>query len=522
MKVYTGLYLWSTAQIRWNCHETVTSVATITMKVVNWLWLRPKKYEKLLKDQGFHGNPYRLLRGDMLEFAAMAKENRPKQIKLSDNVSFHALPYIHSIIKKYGKKAFIWFGPTPSIQVINPEQIREIMSKPRTFHKMHPNPLGDMILGGLISSEDTKWSRDRKIMNPAFHLAKLKIMLPEIHQSCDEMIKKWETLVLVTGSAEIDVWPSLEDLSGDVISRTAFGSNYEEGRRIFNLQKEQVELTLQLMKFVVFPGWRYLPIKANKRMKTVCNKIQILLRGIISKRQEAMKVGEIKKDDLLGLLLQSNSEEIKENGIGMDIEEVMQECKLFYFAGSETTSNLLVWTLIMLSTHPEWQTRAREEVVQAFGSRKPDFDGLNHLKIVTMVLQEVLRLYPPASMLTRSVPKDAKLGNINLSAGMIFTVPVILLHHDPEIWGKDSLEFKPERFSEGVSSATKGKYSYIPFGGGPRICIGQNLAMVEAKVALAMILQRFRFQLSPSYVHAPFPILTLQPQHGASLILHQL
>ncbi|KAK1399208.1 hypothetical protein POM88_009071 [Heracleum sosnowskyi] len=267
-------------------------------------------------------------------------------------------------------------------------------------------------------------------------------MLPEINQSCDEMIEKWKLVVMETGSAEVDVWPSLEDLSGDVISRTAFGSNYEEGRRIFILQKEQVEHTLQLMKFVVFPGWRYLPIKANKRMNT-------------------------QNDDLL-----------------------------------ETTSSLIVWTLIMLSTHPEWQTRAREEVVQAFGSRKPDFDGLNHLKIVTMVLQEVLRLYPPAPMLTRSVPKDAKLGNVNLPAGIIFAVP-------------DSLEFRPERFSGGVSSATKGKFSYVPFGGGPRICIGQNFAMVEAKVALSMILQHFEFQLSPSYVHAPFPIVTLQPQHGA-------
>ena len=117
-------------------------------------------------------------------------------------------------------------------------------------------------------------------------------------------------------------------------------------------------------------------------MNTVCKEIHTLLRGIISKRQKSMEMGEVGNDDLLGLLLKSNSVEIKENGIGMDIEEVIKECKLFYFAGSETTSNLIVWTLIMLSMHPEWQARAREEVVQAFGSRTPDFDGLNHLKIV--------------------------------------------------------------------------------------------------------------------------------------------
>lgn len=139
-----------------------------------------------------------------------------------------------------------------------------------------------------------------------------------------------------------------------------------------------------------------------------------------------------------------------------------------------------------------------------------------------MVLLEVLRLYPPASVINRSVPKDAKLGNINLPHGTILTVPVMLLHHDPELWGKDSHEFRPERFSEGVSSATKGRFSYIPFGGGPRVCIGQNFAMIEAKVALTMILQRFRFELSSSYMHAPFPIITLQPRHGAPLVLHRL
>lgn len=139
-----------------------------------------------------------------------------------------------------------------------------------------------------------------------------------------------------------------------------------------------------------------------------------------------------------------------------------------------------------------------------------------------MILHEVLRLYPPASMLTRSIPKDTQLGNTKLIAGMQFIIPTILLHYDPEIWGTNAHEFRPERFSEGISNATKNKFAYIPFGGGPRTCIGQNFAMIEAKMALSMILQRFSFELSPSYKHTPFSIITLQPQCKTLIILHKL
>lgn len=117
---------------------------------------------------------------------------------------------------------------------------------------------------------------------------------------------------------------------------------------------------------------------------------------------------------------------------------------------------------------------------------------------VTMIFNEVLRLYPPATAVIRAISKDTKLGNLTLQAGMLLIIPTLIVHHDHEIWGKDAEAFKPERFS-GVSTATKGKFSFFPFGGGPRICIGQNLAMIEAKMAIAMILQRFTFELSPSY-----------------------
>ncbi|KAJ0552376.1 putative 11-oxo-beta-amyrin 30-oxidase [Helianthus annuus] len=245
---------------------------------------------------------------------------------------------------------------------------------------------------------------------------------------------------------------------------------------------------------------------------------------IINKRKKAIEMGESKHDDLLGILLESNKKEIEENGVGMSMEDVIEECKLFYIVGSETTSNLIVWTMVCLSLHKEWQIRAREEIFQVFGDKELDFEGLKSLKILTMILNEVLRLYPPVIMMTRATHKNTKLGNMMIPPGVQLSLSMMHVHHDREIWGDDVNEFKPERFAEGIVNATKGKGSspFFPFSYGPRVCIGQNLAMTEAKTAIAMVLQRFSFKLSPSYKHSPFPGFTLPPQFGAHLILSNI
>lgn len=139
-----------------------------------------------------------------------------------------------------------------------------------------------------------------------------------------------------------------------------------------------------------------------------------------------------------------------------------------------------------------------------------------------MILHEVLRLYPPITATTRYTSKNASIGGISIPPGIDVQLPFLFLHYDPKYWGDDVEEFKPERFAEGVSKASKDQLAFCPFGWGPRICLGMNFAMIEAKMALAMILQHFSFELSPSYTHSPHTVITLQPQHGAPIILHQI
>ncbi|KAL6196684.1 hypothetical protein ACLB2K_032298 [Fragaria x ananassa] len=507
----------------------VSIIVRWAWSLLDWVWLKPKKLERCLRQQGFEGNSYRLLYGDTKENFIMLKKakSKPMNLSTSHDIAPRVTPLLHQTVKTYGKNSFVWMGPVPRVNIMNLEDLKDVFTKLNDFQKPHSNPLVKLLATGLAHYEGEKWAKHRRIINPTFHFEKLKRMLPAFYQSCDEMIKEWETVVSKKSSlCEIDVWPSIQNVTADVISRTAFGSSYQEGRKIFELLKEQAVYVMKSIQSVYIPGWRFVPTKMNKRMKQIDKEIKNLLMGIISKREQAIEAGEAMKDDLLGALMESNLKEIQDHGKnnkdgGMSIEDVIEECKLFYFAGQETTSVLLVWTMVLLCQNQNWQHLAREEVLQVFGMNKPDFDGLTHLKVVTMILLEVLRLYPAVVVLSRTIHKEIQLGKFSLPAGVEVVLPTLLIHHDKELWGDDAKEFRPKRFSEGVSKATKGQLSFFPFGAGPRICIGQNFAMMEAKLALSLILQHFTFELSPSYTHAPFNPITLQPQYGAPVILHK-
>ncbi|KAI9083592.1 hypothetical protein K1719_034534 [Acacia pycnantha] len=517
----------------------VMVMVIVIARVVNWVWVRPIRLERCLRRQNLKGNSYKLGFGDMKEIVRMVQEAKSKPITLDDDIVPRVLPFQLQMIQNYGENSFMWFGPRPAVTIANPGDIKEVLNNISVFEKLPLNPLGKFLINGVLDYNGEKWVKHRRIINPAFHLEKLKLMLPAFYESCNEMVEKWMRLVSESqrNYCEIDVWPFLRNMTGDVISRTAFGSSFEEGQRIFQLQSELIPLTLKALRSIYIPGWRFVPTKLNRRLKEIEKEIQALVRGIIYKREKAREAGQAPSDDLLGLLLESNRREIKENGnnkkMGVNIEDVAKECKLFYFAGQETTAVLINWTILLLCKYPNWQSQAREEVFQVFHTQMPDYDGLSRLKLVSMILYEVLRLYPPAPLMMRVVSKDTRLGNLSLPNGTLVTIPVILVHKDPRFWGEDAKEFNPRRFlglyppaptrnrvvskdiklgslslqagiqvevptilvqqdsdcGEKMQMSSTHKDSYLPFGWGQNICLGQDFALLEAKMTLSLIFQ---------------------------------
>ncbi|CAD6203500.1 unnamed protein product [Miscanthus lutarioriparius] len=492
-------------------------------RLLHRLWWRPRRLERALRAQGLRGTPHRLLASDLRENARMNREawSRPLPLRCHD-IAPRVAPFLCRNVREHGKQAWLlWFGPVPRVIVADPQVARDVLSN-KFGHLEKPNfpALTKLLADDVAGLEGEKWVKHRRILNPAFHVEKLKFqsMLPAFSACCDEVVRvRWvESVMSSDGWCELDVWPELQNLTGDVIPRTAFGSSYLEGRQIFQLQAEQAERLVATVQKIIIPGYLYLPTKNNRRMREINNEVSSLLRGLIEKRMQAMKEGESHgKDDLLGLLRESNMRDTDEHGqssLGMTIEDVI-ECKLFYFAGMETTSVLLTWAMVLLCMHPEWQDRAREEVFGLFGKNKPEYDGLSRLKTCRkLVLDQGFSgctLRPPAISISRKTYKEIEIGGVRYPAGVVM---------DPDLWGSDVHEFRPDRFAEGVSKAPA---AFFPFGWGPRTCIGigQNFALLEAKKDLSMILQRFEFELAPSYTHAPHTVITLPPMHGAQIKL---
>ncbi|KAK4405801.1 7-deoxyloganic acid hydroxylase [Sesamum angolense] len=514
---------------------TIVIIAVLVLVVrgawrfLDTYWFRPKELEKILRKQGLTGNPYRFFFGDARETGKMFKESYSKPIGITDDIAPRVIPFVIKTLKTYGEKSFIWVGPKPLVFIFDLEVMKIVLNKYILYQKpfKESNPIFKRLVGGLLVYEGEQWSQNRKKLNPAFHLDKLKELVSRMQIQGQETMDEWSSMMPKDGSPlVVDVYPYLKIYTGCVVSHTLFSTTPTPlVKRTFTIISELTHISNQAQPFT-FPGEKYF-LKKYKRANEIENELTATFTAMIEERLKKRKGGERKEEpDLFDLVVDEVEEVDKtndKNARAAAVYEIIQQCKLFYVAGHETTANLLSWTIVMLSYHKEWQTRAREEVFQVFGDRKNiTADDLADLKYITMIVNETLRLFPPAVELTRLVEEDTTLGDLFLPKGSMVMMPVVLVHRDTKIWGPDAMEFKPDRFADGVLKAANGHSAFLPFGWGVRTCIGANLAMMEAKSFMALLLRNFTFELSPKYAHAPLVTLLMQPQYDVPVVMRKL
>ncbi|CAN0865226.1 Glucan endo-1,3-beta-glucosidase 8 [Linum grandiflorum] len=490
---------------------------------VGLIW-KPLKTQKLLKSQGINGPGYTFLVGNAREVVRLRTESlgQPMPV-ISHDLVPRVLPEVHRWMNKYGKTFVYWMGHQPHLVVTDSDMVKQaLFDKDGNFPKAewksvyYRKIMGD----GILTNEGKKWSKIKKLANVSFHGVKLKSMMPEMVDSAKNMLKRWKNMK--QAGEEIEVFEEFMMLTGEIILRIAFGTSFDEGREIFDMllklrllaERNVLKLRLPIIS----------KIFKSRDYKEACRLeqgIRACILDIVRKREEDR---DAMKDDYLGLLIQAHHERDESRKISID--DLVDEFKSLYFAGHETTSSLLSWIVLLLAIHQDWQQEARNEVFDVFGrDESPHVDGISKLKIMGMIINETLRLYPPIPALgVRTIAKDdVKLGKLTLDAGIRLQIPILCLHRDPKIWGEDANLFKPERFSEGIAKATNNNpTAFIPFGMGPRNCVGIDVANSIARVALSMILQRFSFTLSPGYVHSPHPYIPVSPGKGVQVILHAL
>ncbi|XP_039001934.1 cytochrome P450 CYP749A22-like [Hibiscus syriacus] len=484
----------------------------------DYLWI-PLRIQHMLNSQGIKGPPYRFIHGNNKEVAEMKKEALSKPMGLTHDIFPKVQPHLYSWINKYGKNFLFWNGVRAELVISEPELIKEVVrNTEKTFPKRKPTLYLSKLLGnGLVTVEGEKWVKHRKLANHVFHGENLKNMTPAVIASVETMLGKWKG----QEGKVIEVFGEFRLLTSEVISRTAFGSSYLEGEKIFAmLNKLSIIMSRNVYKTripFISKLWKPADLLESEQL---AQEIQECVMKIVEKREDRVVNGESNSfgDDFLGLLVNAYHDSDEKNRLSL--EELVDECKTFYFAGQSTVNSLLSWTIFLLAIHGDWQEKARTEVIYVFGNRNPHPEGIAKLKTVTMIINETLRLYGPSNGMMRKVGREVQLGKLVLPANIDILVPNAALHHDPQLWGDDVHRFKPERFADGIAKATDyNATAFFPFGLGSRFCVGMTFATTETKIALSMILQRYAITLSPAYVHSPVPIISVHPQHGIQVIL---
>jgi len=426
---------------------------------------------------------------------------------LKSTLAFRRSPlqFLAELQKQYGDIAqfplFIW----PTVFICHPDHIKYVLQdNHRNYDKnvlmfRIARPLVGNGLVTVVRGND--WLRQRRLAQPAFHRQRIAALGTVMTDTTNVMLQQWDTYA--RERQVFDVAKEMTNLTLQIVSKSLF--NVDVSTEANTLRQAFLQTNSFLIEYfsIPFPPL-FIRTPRNRRFWSAVQTTEAIVYEIIrNRRQQQEDIG-----DLLSMLLDA----VDENGQGMDDKQLRDEVLTLLVAGHETSANALAWTWYLLTQHPEVEERLHAELDQILAGRIPTVEDLPQLDYTRMVLEEAMRFYPPVWMLMRRTVQDDEIDGYHIPANSYILWSIYFCHRHPDFWEKPE-QFYPEHFSV-ECSATRPRHAYIPFGIGPRACIGNTFATTEMQLVLATIAQRYRVSLVPGHPVEPEPMFTLRPKHG--------
>ncbi|BDI30080.1 cytochrome P450 [Capsulimonas corticalis] len=410
--------------------------------------------------------------------------------------------FLRSLTHDYGDIVSFQIGPQPMLLVNHPDLIRDVLvTHAKQFHKGRGLQRAKRLLGdGLLTSEGPYHLRQRRMMQPAFHRQRIAEYGLVMASEAERAAQWWRD------GDTVDVAEEMMRLTLGIVGKTLFGADVEnEAAEISSALGEAIQL-FHLLMLPFADVLARLPLPQVRRFNAARARLDAVIYRMIAEHRRT----DDDRGDLLSMLLAARDED--EDGARMTDEQVRDEAMTIFLAGHETTANALSWTWYLLSEHPEAEAALHAELAGALGGRIPNIADLPALPYTRKVLAESMRLYPPAWVIGRRAVTPYAIGEYTIPPGTVFLVSQSVTHHDARFY-QDPERFDPTRWTPEFEAALP-KFAYYPFGGGPRVCIGEQFAWMELILVLAALAQRWRFRLVPGHPIATMPIITLRPRHG--------
>jgi cytochrome P450 len=497
---------------------TLVTIIFLTVLVIYLKLIRPeKRLYDVLRAQHVNGEPFVPLVGQLPEIRRHRKNGSP-------------MDYHQKLTQKHGYVYLYGFGPLQRLMIIEPDFLSDILDRNKAQYYTK-SPGADTVLGPLIGThnlliaEGKEHERARRMINPAFHHINLKAMISII---TDQTAKTIQSTLITLNADElknqsVDLQVLFHHLTLSVIVSSAFGSDLHTNANAKNVMSQvladsldailyrSMRMVNQIYILSQLPFWKKDVIDSGARI------ISEFVNQIIADRRQGHSTSMSNGPDLLDLLLSA----VDNEGQPFTDQQVKEQALTFVLAGSETTGNLMTWIFYILMTHDDVLAACQEEVDRVLPNGiEPTNDHLADLVICEAIIDETLRLYPPAPMFSRHCIHEHVIGTerqLRIPAGITIGINSYILHRRSDLWPRAE-EFDYTRWMRDPKTGLKPKlphpFAYLPFAAGPRNCIGQNFALLEAKIMLAMFVQKCTFDLVPGQKIIPEVIITMRPKHG--------